>query len=152
METTLAADLAHVQNRRKRRWLNIGHGSGSSAIDLLRIGRSVHRTVLREQFRIGRTANGHARAINRLVARRRSRSCGKNGSSLTAAWSQVRSDRDGGRDRKNRPSQGVRLSQNTECIVGRRARYKVYEGTNITQFLTHGRWLTPADASFFSSA
>ena len=58
----------------------------------------------------------------------------------------------GGSYRKNRPSQGVRLSQNTKCIADSTARHKVSHGTIITQLLSHDRWLTHADASFFSSA
>ena len=48
-------------------------------------------------------------------------------------------------DRKRRPSQDVRFSQNVECIVGRGTRHKVSRGTIITQLLPHDRWLTRAD-------
>ena len=86
METTMAAAHSRAQSRHKTMTAKIGHGRGSSAINLLRIGRSVHRNVLRDRFRMSRTDTGRAHAINRLVARRRQRSGGEKRSALTAAW------------------------------------------------------------------
>ena len=57
-----------------------------------------------------------------------------------------------GCDGKNRPSQGVRISEKTISSVDRVAKHKVYAHTNSSQLLTCHRWLTCAACRSLASA